>query len=79
MVVNAVTETEAQLSTLLDRVSRGEGVIISRAGKPVAAPVPYAHGQGPRRPGRLRGKIRIAADFDELPADMAEASGANSP
>ena len=79
MVVNTVTETEAQLPALLDRVSRGEEVIISRAGKPVAVLVPYAHGHGPRRPGRLRGKIRIAADFDELPADIAEAFGASTP
>jgi len=77
MVVNTVTEAKAQLSALLDRVSRGEEVIISRAGKPVAALVPYDPERRPRRPGRLRGKIRIAPDFDELPADIAEAFGVN--
>jgi len=79
MVVNTVTEAKAQLSALLDRVSRGEEVIISRAGKPVAILQPYKPENRPRRPGRLRGKIRIAPDFDELPADIAEALGATRP
>ena len=75
MVVNTVTEARAQLSALLDRVSRGEEVVIGRAGKPVASLVPYAPKRRPRRPGRLRGKIRIAPDFDELPEDIADAFG----
>ena len=75
MVVNTVTEAKAQLSSLLDRVSRGEEVIISRAGKPVAALVPYTKDRRPRAPGRLRGKIKIAPDFDELPAELAEPFG----
>jgi len=79
MVVNTVTEAKAQLSALLDRVSRGEEVIISRAGKPVAILQPYKPENRPRRPGRLRGKIRIAPDFDELPAGIAEALGATRP
>ncbi len=75
MVVNTVTEAKAQLSALLDRVSRGEEVIISRAGKPVAALVPYTKDHQPRSPGRLRGKIKIAKDFDELPPEFTESFG----
>lgn len=79
MVVDSVTEAKAQLSALLERVLQGEEVVISRAGKPVATLVPYRTDQRPRRPGCLRGKIRIAPDFDELPDDLAEALGANAP
>jgi prevent-host-death family protein len=75
MVVNTVTEAKAQLSALLDRVTAGEEVIISRAGKPIAALVPYEAARRPRKPGRLRGKIHIADDFDELPPEIAEAFG----
>ena len=75
MIVNTVTEAKAHLSELLDRVSRGEEVIISRAGKPVAVLEPYRRDRRPRQPGRLRGKIRIATDFNELPADIADALG----
>jgi prevent-host-death family protein len=75
MIVNTVTEAKAKLSMLLDRVSRGEEVIISRAGKPVAILEPYCAENQPRRPGRLRGKVRMAEDFDRLPPDMAAALG----
>jgi len=79
MVVNTVTEAKAHLSALLEKVSRGEEVIISRAGKPIAILEQYRPEQRPRSPGRLRGKMRIAADFDELPADIAAALGMVSP
>jgi prevent-host-death family protein len=75
MFVNTVTEAKAHLSMLLDRVSRGEEVIISRAGKPVAILEPYHAENRPRRPGLLRGQIHMAEDFDELPHDMAAALG----
>ena len=71
MIVNTVTEAKAHLSALLERVSRGEEVIISRAGKPVAILEPYRPDNRPRRPGRLKGKIEIAPDFNELPDEIA--------
>jgi prevent-host-death family protein len=77
MIVSTVTEAKAQLSSLLERVERGEEVVISRAGRPVAVLARYASGAR-RKPGRLRGKIRIAPDFDALPADLAEALGAGA-
>ena len=79
MIVSTVTEAKAQLSALLDRVQQGEEVIIGRAGKPVAVLVPYRLEQRPREPGRLRGKIRIGPDFDELPPEIAEALGMHKP
>lgn len=75
MVVNTITEAKAQLSSLVERAANGEEIIISKAGKAVAVLVPYARATGTRRPGRLRGKIHIAEDFDTLPEDIADAFG----
>jgi prevent-host-death family protein len=61
MTVN-VHEAKTRLSKLLERVDRGEEVIICRAGEPVARLVPA---RAPRRTlGSDRGKVRIAKDFD---------------
>ena len=35
--------------------------------------VPYAESPRPRVPGRWRGRLRIAADFDVTPDDLVEA------
>jgi prevent-host-death family protein len=78
MVVNTITEAKAQLSALVERAARGEEIIISKSGTPVAVLAPYSSATGVRQPGRLRGKIRIADDFDTLPGDIADAFGAGS-
>ena len=75
MVINTVTEAKAHLSELLDRVAKGEEVILSRAGKPVAILEAYRQCSRPRQPGRLRGKIRLSPDFDTLPPELAEVFG----
>jgi prevent-host-death family protein len=68
MTVN-VHEAKTQLSKLLERVDRGEEVIICRAGEPVARLVP-ARASG-RILGGDKGRVRIAPDFDApLPDDM---------
>jgi hypothetical protein len=41
----------------------------------VAKLVRYERRQEDRRPGVLKGKIKIAKDFDELPEDIARAFG----
>ena len=61
-VVN-VHEAKTQLSKLLDRVAKGENVVIAKAGKPVARLVPFATG-GKRVLGIERGRVRIAKSFD---------------
>lgn len=78
MIVNTVTEAKAHFSALLELVSRGEEVIISRAGKPTAILEPYRAENRPRFPGRLKGHITISPDFDELPEDIAGAFGMNN-
>ncbi len=69
MATASVHEAKTHLSRLLQEVERGGSVLITRGGKPVAKLVPVS--PEPRRPGRLKGKIRIARDFDApLPEDL---------
>ena len=75
MLLTNISEAKAQLSALIEKVMAGQEVIIGKAGKPVAKLVRYERSEEPRRPGALRGKIKIADDFDALPEDIAEAFG----
>ncbi len=66
-MVIGVYEAKTQLSKLLGRVANGKEVVLGKAGKSLARLVPYRKTKQPRVPGRLAGKVRIAADFDETP------------
>lgn len=65
-------EAKSQLSQLAERVWAGERVVIARAGKPYLDLVPHQPQPAQRRPGRLKGCIRIAAGFDAADADIAD-------
>ena len=75
MHITNISEAKAQLSALIEKVMAGNEVIIGKAGKPVAKLVRYERSDKSRQPGALRGKIKIADDFDELPGDIAKAFG----
>jgi len=75
MQIANISEAKAQLSALIEKVIAGEEIIIGKAGKPVARLVKYENNQQTRRPGVLKGKIKIADDFDVLPDDVAKAFG----
>lgn len=64
-----IHQAKTHLSRLLEDVARGDELIIAKAGKPVARLV-SVKGAPKRSPGYLKGKIRIAADFD-APLDEA--------
>lgn len=67
-----VHQAKTHFSRLLERVGRGEEVVIAKSGRPVAKLVPFE--SRPREPGRLAGKIRMADDFDApLPESIASA------
>lgn len=69
---------KTHLSALVEEAAAGEEIVIARAGRPVARLVPLARPSAPRTPGALKGRIRMAADFDApLPADLARALGAD--
>jgi prevent-host-death family protein len=61
-----VHEAKTHLSRLLERVERGEEIVIARAGTPVARLVPIAPVRSRRAlRGSWRGRIEIGEDFDE--------------
>ncbi|WP_066948500.1 type II toxin-antitoxin system Phd/YefM family antitoxin [Streptomyces lushanensis] len=70
-----VHEAKTHFSRILEQVATGEEVVISKAGVPVAKVVPLR--PEVRRTGRgsLKGRIRIADDFDELPDGIADEFG----
>ena len=70
-----VHEAKAQLSKLLAWVERGERVVISRSGVPVAVLSAYRPVVRSRRLGLFVGQGRIRDDFDVLPARIASAFG----
>jgi prevent-host-death family protein len=74
-----IHEAKTHLSSLIADVEAGEEVIIARAGKPVAKLVPLpkeTKSRPDRRPGFLKGKIRIGPRFyDPLPDDILVAFG----
>ncbi len=71
MVVVNIHEAKTHLSRLVERAAAGEQVVIAKSGKPIVRLVPYAGDESPRRPGSMRGRIRMADDFDEpLPPEL---------
>mgnify|MGYP003386798833 CR=1 FL=1 len=75
MILKNISEAKAQLSALIDAVSKGEEVLIGKAGVPIAKLVPYRGVGAQRVPGKLRGEIIVHEGFDELPADIGAAFG----
>lgn len=68
-------EAKTHLSRLVDAAARGESIVISKSGTPVAKLVPL--GPGPvdlSLIGAMAGEIAFAPDFDEpLPEDILAA------
>jgi len=79
MPMTNISEAKAQLSALIERVLAGEEIIIAKAGKPVARLTKFDRPEDYRCPGALKGAIRIADDFDQLPEDLRNAFGMNEP
>lgn len=76
MEIFNISEAKARLSALIERVvTKGEECLIGKAGKPVAKIIRYEPARKPRRLGSLRGKIRLAADWEQWPRDIAHSLG----
>lgn len=73
MAVVNIYEAKTHFSKLVERVAAGEEVVIAKAGRPVAKLVAYSESGAPRTPGGWEGKVQVHKDFDELPADLADA------
>ena len=69
-----IHEAKTQFSRLVDAAASGEEIVIAKAGKPAARLVPMERAKVTRRFGGLKGKVRIADDFDaQLPDDVIAA------
>ncbi|MFI5003985.1 MAG: type II toxin-antitoxin system Phd/YefM family antitoxin [Solirubrobacterales bacterium] len=73
-------EAKTTLSRLVDAAQSGEEVVITRRGEPVVKLQPVA----PAKPrislyGSLKGQIKMADDFDELPEDILKAFEGDDP
>ncbi|HEV3323916.1 MAG TPA: hypothetical protein VG147_17200 [Solirubrobacteraceae bacterium] len=73
----SIGEAKTQLSRLVHQAEGGEDVVLRRGSKPVARLIAIPAGEGPikRKPGRMRGRVRVPEDFDEWPPDIARALG----
>jgi len=70
-----IDEAKTQLSKLVDKAAAGTDVIITRGGKPVARLTRLEVPQRKIRFGLLKGKVKVAKDFDAaLPDDVLEES-----
>ena len=71
MKVTNIHEAKTHFSKLVERAAAGEEIVIAKAGKPVARLVPYSDlGVPKRKPGSLKGKIRILPGFDEMDKEI---------
>jgi prevent-host-death family protein len=64
MEVN-IHEAKTQLSRLLERVARGEEIVIAKAGKPVARLVAIKGRGAPRPLGTGKGDFVVPQNFDD--------------
>jgi prevent-host-death family protein len=59
-----IHHAKTHLSRLLEDVASGSEVLIAKSGRPMARLVPLRRDETPRRAGLLKGKLRIADEFD---------------
>jgi len=69
-----IHEAKTQFSKLIEAVSHGEEIVIAKAGKPAAKLVPVQAKKPVRKPGALKGKMRVAAAFDAPLSDDLQAA-----
>lgn len=67
-----IHKAKTNLSSLIERVLKGEKIVIARNGKPIVSLNKIGKVKGDRVPGKLKGKIWIAPDFDETPQGFEE-------
>ncbi len=69
-----IHEAKTHLSKLVEEVSKGKEIVIAKSGKPMAKLTGIKSARPIRKPGFLKGKIRITDDFDApLPDGLLDA------
>lgn len=59
-----IHQAKTHLSRLVEDVASGTEILIAKGGRPMARLVPLRRDETPRRAGLLKGKLRIADEFD---------------
>jgi prevent-host-death family protein len=59
-----IYEAKTHLSQLIDRVAKGEEILIAKSGVPLAKLVPLPKPKVKRKPGGWEGRVHISDDFD---------------
>ncbi|HET9106599.1 MAG TPA: type II toxin-antitoxin system prevent-host-death family antitoxin [Steroidobacteraceae bacterium] len=59
-----IHEAKTHLSRIVEEVAAGKEVIIAKAGKPMARLCPVTPSVKKKRLGLLKGRIRVAEDFN---------------
>ncbi|KQZ93286.1 antitoxin [Pseudomonas sp. Root562] len=65
-------EAKSQRSQLAELAWQGDTVVINMDGRPYLDLVPHVGTFPARKPGRLKGKVRISADFADTPQAMID-------
>lgn len=65
MKIVTIHQAKTNLSRLIERACAGEEIVIARGSEPVARLVPLSGKNGRRRPGILKGKLKVGAPFFE--------------
>lgn len=72
MQVFNIHEAKTNLSKLIEKTSKGEDVIIAKAGKPVAKLSSYKEKLKPRKSGLWKGKVWMSEDFNDEDEEINE-------
>ena len=71
-----IHKAKTELSRLIEKACRGEEIVIARGKKPVVCLVAIEDHKGRRKPGALRGKLKVGPEFFEpLPPEELDAWG----
>jgi prevent-host-death family protein len=69
-----IHKAKTELSRLIEKACRGEEIVIARGKKPVVRLVAISDTKGQRKPGALRGKLKVGPEFFEpLPPEELDA------
>ena len=61
-----------KLLELVEEAARNGELVLRHDGEAVAKIIPLRRARAPRRPGRARGLIHMAEDFDATPEDFRD-------
>jgi antitoxin (DNA-binding transcriptional repressor) of toxin-antitoxin stability system len=69
-----IHKAKTELSRLIEKACRGEEIVIARGKTPVVRLVAIGDKKGQRKPGALRGKLKVGPEFFEpLPPEELDA------